>query len=141
MTRPPWSVVWALSVTQIISWGSLFYGISVLIAPIERELGWSRDAIVGAFSLSMVCSGLAAYPVGILIDRYGGRHVMGAGSILAALMLVALSQTQSLVLFYAIWIGVGVAMGAVLYDPAFTVITQSFGTAARKGITALTLTG
>src|SRR5215217_3288197 len=104
MPRPPWSVVWALSITQIISWGSLFYAISVLIAPIERELGWGRDAIVGAFSLSMVCSGLAAYPVGILIDRYGGRHIMAAGSILASAMLVALSQTHSLLAFYAIWI-------------------------------------
>ena len=37
---PPWRVVWALSVTQVISWGSLFYAISVLMAPIERELGW-----------------------------------------------------------------------------------------------------
>ncbi len=137
--RPPWSVVWVLSVTQIISWGSLFYAISVLIAPIEREFGWSRDAIVGAFSLSMVCSGLAAYPVGVLIDRYGGRFVMGGGSVVAAAMLALLSQTTSLPAFYAIWVGLGLAMGAVLYDPAFTVITASFGTNARKGITALTL--
>ena len=139
--RPPWSAVWALSVTQIISWGSLFYAISVLIAPIEREFGWSRDAIVGAFSLSMACSGLAAFPVGALIDRYGGRQVMGAGSLLAALMLALLSQTASLPAFYAIWVGLGIAMGAVLYEPAFTVITASFGTEARKGITALTLAG
>jgi MFS family permease len=134
-------VVWALSVTQIISWGSLFYAISVLIAPIERELHWSRDAIVGAFSLSMVCTGLAAFPVGNLIDRYGGRYVMGGGSILAAAMLALLSQTASLPMFYATWIGLGIAMGAVLYEPAFTVITACFGTHARKGITALTLFG
>jgi MFS family permease len=140
-TRPPWSIVWALSVTQIVSWGSLFYLISVLIAPIERELGWSRDVIVGAFSLSMVCSGLAAFPVGVLIDRYGGRFVMGFGSALAAAMLALLSQTASLPAFYAIWVGLGLAMGAVLYDPAFTVITASFGASARKGITVLTLAG
>jgi predicted MFS family arabinose efflux permease len=133
--------VWALSVTQIISWGSLFYAISVLIAPIERELGWSRDAIVGAFSLSMVCSGLAAFPVGNLIDRYGGRHVMGGGSVLAAAMLALLSQTTALPAFYAVWVGLGIAMGAALYEPAFTVITKSFGADARKGITALTLAG
>ena len=134
-------MVWALSVTQIISWGSLFYAISVLIAPIERELHWSRDAIVGAFSLSMVCTGLAAFPVGNLIDRYGGRYVMGGGSILAAVMLALLSKTTSLPMFYATWIGLGIAMGAVLYEPAFTVITACFGTNARKGITALTLFG
>ena len=139
--RPPWSVVWALSVTQVISWGSLFYAISVLIAPIEHEFGWSRDAIVGAFSLSMVCTGLAAFPVGNLIDRYGGRYVMSGGSILATVMLALLSQTTSLPMFYATWIGMGVAMGAVLYEPAFTVITACFGPHARKGITALTLAG
>src|SRR3954463_2277457 len=139
--NPPWSVVWVLSVTQIISWGSLFYAISVLMAPIEHELGWSRDAIVGAFSLSMVCTGLAAFPVGNLIDRYGGRHVMGGGSVLAAVMLAVLSQTTSLPVFYATWIGLGIAMGAVLYEPAFTVITACFGPQARKGITALTLAG
>ena len=141
LPRPPWSVVWALSVTQIISWGSLFYAISVLIAPIERELHWSRDAIVGAFSLSMVCTGLAAFPVGNLIDRYGGRYVMGGGSVLAAAMLALLSQTTSLPGFYAIWVGLGIAMSAVLYEPAFAVITACFGADARKGITTLTLPG
>jgi MFS family permease len=141
LSRPPWSVVWALSVTQIITWGSLFYAIAVLIAPVEREFGWSRDAIVGAFSLAMVCSGFAAFPVGVLIDRFGGRHVMGGGSVLAAAMLAVLSDTHSLTAFYATWIGLGLAMGAVLYEPAFAVITASFGATARKGITVLTLAG
>jgi MFS family permease len=77
----------------------------------------------------------------VLIDRYGGRYVMGCGSVMAAAMLVLLSQTSSLPAFYAIWVGLGIAMGAVLYDPAFTVITASFGINARKGITALTLAG
>jgi MFS family permease len=139
--RLPWSAVWALSVTQIISWGSMFYAISVLIAPIERDLGWSRDAIVGAFSLSLICTGLMAVPAGLLIDRYGGRVVMGAGSIAAAALLALLSQATTLAAFYAIWLGLGVAMAAVLYEPAFTVITASFGVHARKGITALTLAG
>jgi MFS family permease len=89
----------------------------------------------------MVCSGLAAYPVGVMIDRHGGRFVMGAGSVMAAVMLALLSQTTSLPMFYATWIGLGIAMGAVLYDPAFTVITACFGADARKGITVLTLAG
>jgi len=58
ITPSPWPVVWALSVTEIISWGTLYYAISVLIAPIERELGWSRDSIVGAFSLSLLFAGV-----------------------------------------------------------------------------------
>jgi hypothetical protein len=43
-----------------------------LITPIEHELQWTRNAIVGAFSLSMVVSGAVAVPAGILIDRLAG---------------------------------------------------------------------
>ena len=75
------------------------------------------------------------------IDRYGGRHVMTAGSLLGATMLALLGMTTSLPAFYAIWIGLGIAMSAVLYEPAFAVITACFGPHARKGITTLTLPG
>jgi len=139
--RSPWSVVWALAVTQVVSWGSIYYAIAVLIAPIEQELGWRRDAIVGAFSLSLIFAGLGAVPAGIVIDRYGGRVVMTCGSLAAAALFFLLSNVQSLPAFYLIWAGLGIAMAAVLYEPAFTVITATFGANARKAITALTLVG
>ncbi len=141
ITPSPWPVVWALSVTEIISWGTLYYAISVLIAPIEQELGWSRDSIVGAFSLSLLFAGMGAFPIGILIDRLGGRVVMAVGSLASALLLVLLSQTQSIQGFYLIWAGLGLTMAMVLYEPAFTVITAGFGNDARKAITTLTLAG
>ena len=139
--RLPWRVVWTLSVTQVISWGSMFYALSVLLVPIEQELGWSRDAIIGAFSLSLLCTGLTSLPVGMLIDRYGGRAVMGCGSLAAAVLFLLLSRVETLTAFYAIWVGLGFAMSMTLYEPAFAVITACFGGSARKGITALTLAG
>jgi predicted MFS family arabinose efflux permease len=139
--RSPWSVVWALSVTQIVSWGSLYYAIAVLITPIEQELGWSRDAIVGAYSLSLIFAGLGALPVGMLIDRFGGRPVMASGSAVAAGLLLLLGQTDSVSHFYLVWIGLGLTMAALLYEPAFAVITAAFGADARRGITVLTLAG
>jgi MFS family permease len=139
-SRPPWRIVWALSVTQIVSWGSLFYAFSVLLEPIERDTGWARDSIVGAFSLSLLVAGLGALPVGMLVDRFGGRRIMSLGSVLAGTLLLALARTESVLLFYAVWAGLGVAMAMLLYEPAFAVIYASFGAAARKGVTALTLT-
>jgi MFS family permease len=130
-----------LSVTQIVAWGSIYYAISVLLPSIETELGWSRDAIIGAFSLSLLFAGFGTYPVGLCIDRYGGRIVMTAGSIAGAILLMLLSQTHSLIEFYVLWAGLGLSMAMLLYEPAFAVITQSFGEHARKGITALTLAG
>ena len=139
--RLPWRIVWALSVTQIVSWGSIYYAISVLLQSIETELGWSRDAIIGAYSLSLLCAAFGAFPVGAWIDRHGGRAVMTAGSIVAALLFLIMSQTHSLIVFYALWVGLGFSMAMLLYEPAFAVITQSFRGSARKGITMLTLSG
>ena len=132
--------MWALSVTQIVSWGSLFYAFSVLLAPIERDTGWGRDTIVGAFSLSLLVAGLGALPAGMLVDRFGGRPIMSLGSVLAGALLLLLARTESVLVFYAVWAGVGVTMAMLLYEPAFAVIYASFGAHARKGITALTLT-
>jgi MFS family permease len=139
--RPPWATVWALSVTEIVSWGSIYYSISVLLPSIEAEMGWNRDWIIGAFSLGLLLGGAGAYPVGACIDRYGGRMVMTAGSIAGGILLLLLARTHSLLEFYLLWAGLGLTMSMVLYEPAFAVITQCFGSQARKGITALTLTG
>ena len=139
--RPPWKVVWALSVTQIVSWGSLYYAISVLMVPIERDLGWSRDMIVGAYSLSLLSAGIGAFPAGLAIDRFGGRVVMTSGSAITGILFMLLGWNNSIAGFYLIWIGLGLAMSTVLYEPAFAVINACFGSAARKGITALTLAG
>jgi MFS family permease len=135
----PWTVVWALSATQIISWGSIFYAFSVLLAPIARETGWTRDAIVGAFSLSLLVAGVASAPVGILIDRLGGRVVMSTGSLVGGAVLMLMSEVQSVTALYVAWAILGVAAAMLLYEPAFAVIYASFESNARKAITALTL--
>ena len=135
----PWQVVWALAVTEIISWGSLYYAFSVLLVPMERELGWDRSTLVGAFSLGMLCAGIGSWPAGALIDRYGGRMLMTLGSLAAATLLALLAHTHTVLPFYLIWIGLGFAMATVLYEPAFVVIYRSFEQDAKKAVTALTL--
>jgi MFS family permease len=134
-----WSVVWALSVTQIISWGSLFYAFSVLLAPIGQQMGWARDAIVGAFSLGLLVAGVGAAPVGILLDRFGGRIVMSLGSLVGGAVLALMSTAQSVASFYIEWAALGIAGAMLLYEPAFAVIYAAFASNARKAITALTL--
>ena len=138
-SRAPWRLVWALGVTEIVSWGSLYYAFSVLLLPMERDLSWDRSTLVGAFSLGMLCTGLGSWPAGALIDRYGGRTLMSLGSLAAAGLLALLAHTHSVVPFYLIWMGLGFAMAAVLYEPAFAVIYRSFKEDGKKAVTALTL--
>ena len=84
-------------------------------------------------------TGLCAYPVGALIDRHGGRYIMAAGSFCAAVLLALWSTIADPYVFYAIWLGLGACMAAILYEPVFRVLTQHFGRDARRAITALTL--
>ena len=131
----------ALGFTQIASWGPLYYAFSVLMKPMQAELGWSRDLLVGGYAVALLFWGLAAYPAGRLIDRYGGRLVMSAGSVLATLAFGLLGFTHSVALYYAAWVVAGVAMALCLYEAAFTVLTIAYRERSRWAITVLTLAG
>jgi MFS family permease len=139
--RAGWSFVAALAVAQLVSWGSLYYSFSLFIVPMESELGWSREWLNGALSLGLFVSGLAAYPVGALIDRGRARVVMASGSLLGAALLIAWSRVASAGAFYALWLGLGIALAATLYEPVFAVLTRRFPETYRTRITALTLLG
>ena len=117
---------WALAVAQLVSWGSIYYAFSLFVVPMEGAMGWSRTATNAALSVGPLISGLAAYPVGTWIDHGHGRRVMVCGTVLAAAMLALWSQAHSLVTLFVVWIGLGVAMAATLYDPVFAVITRDF---------------
>lgn len=134
-----WPLIATLGVTQIIGYGSVFYSFSPLMRPLEQALGASKSAIVGAFSLALLTAAVCAVFVGKLIDGGRGRYVMAAGSAVAGVLLVALAHVESLQRLYLIYFGLGVAMAAILYEPAFAVLTQAFGTGARRAITNLTL--
>ncbi|HJQ62384.1 MAG TPA: MFS transporter [Burkholderiales bacterium] len=136
-----WPLLWALAAAQVVSWGSVYYSFSLFVVPMESELGWSRAELNGALTLGLLTSGFAAYPVGAWIDRHGGRWLMTLGSVLATLLLAAWAYVESLFGLYAIWIGLGLALAATLYEPVFAVVTRIFPDSYRSRITALTLVG
>lgn len=140
-TRKPSWLIPSLGVTQIVGWGSMFYAYGVLMQPMQIELQASKPVIVGAYSLALLISGLLSTLAGSIIDRVGGRLLMGAGTVLAAVMLALLSTVHSVTSLYLIWAGIGVAMSATLYQPAFAVVTQIFEGGFRRAITMLTLFG
>ncbi|WP_395701912.1 MFS transporter [Aquabacterium sp.] len=136
-----WRLVVALGVTQIVSWGTLYYAFALVIDGLAQAVAAPPAVVVGAFSGALLAAGLASAPVGRLIDRQGGRTVMTLGSVAAGLLLALLSQVTRVWQLYALWALLGVTMAATLYDPAFAVLGQVFQSAQRKAITALTLFG
>jgi predicted MFS family arabinose efflux permease len=137
----PWRAVLVLGVTQIVTWGTLFYPPVLTIPLIAAERSWSTTFAMGGFSLALLTAGFASPHVGRVIDRYGGHRVMPVGSLLAAFGLVALVHAEHPAAYLAAWMLLGVAIAASLYDPAFATLGRIFGADARSPITALTLAG
>ena len=132
-------VILALGVTQVIGYGGLYYAFAVLAPEITREFGWASGWTYGAFSVGLLAGGLVAPLSGRLIDRYGAPTMMAIGSVLAAASLVGLSQSHDLMTFYLAITVMEVVSTLVLYDAAFTMLTQFAGRDARSAITKLTL--
>ncbi len=137
----PWRAVLVLGVTQILAWGALFYPPVLTLPLIAADRGWSMTFAMGGLSLALLTAGLVSPRVGLLIDRHGGHRVMPVGSLLGALGLVGLVHADHPAAYLAVWMLLGVAIAASLYDPAFATLGRIFGTAARRPITALTLAG
>lgn len=136
-----WPVISALGIVQIFAWGSSYYLMAVLAAPIVAETGWPLPWVVGAISVALACAGLASPQVGNGIACFGGRPVLAIGSALLATGLAVIAAAPNLPAFYIGWCIIGLGMSAGLYDPAFATLGRLYKENARSAITALTLWG
>jgi len=136
-----WALIGALGITATVSYGVLSYAFAVFIEPMTRELGWSKATVTGAFSLGSLVMGVAAIPIGRWVDRHGARGVMTVGSLVATLGLLGWSRVESVAAFYFLWAVLGLAMAAVLYEPAFAVVATWFRGRRGRALTVLTFIG
>ncbi|TDB86712.1 MFS transporter, partial [Actinomadura sp. 7K534] len=132
-------VLAALCITEITSWGVLYYAFPVLAPVITADTGWSMPAITAAFSAALVVAALVGVPVGRVLDRRGPHALMTGGSALAAIATVAVAAAPSPLWFAAAWFLAGVAMSAVLYQPAFAALTRYYAPRHLPALTTLTL--
>ncbi len=139
--RGPWRAVAVLGVTQILAWGTLFYPPVLTMPLIADDLGWSIAFCMSGLSIALLSGGLAAPIVGRLIDRYGGAIVMTAGSLVGAAALFALAYSEHRAVYLGVWVVLGLALSASLYDASFATLGRIFGAAARRPITLLTFAG
>src|SRR5581483_7690183 len=137
----PWRAVPVLGITQILSWGTIFYTPVLIVPLIAAERGWSISFAMGGFSIGLLVTGLVAPYVGRSIDRFGGHVVMTFGSLTGAAGLFLITRAAHPAVYYVVWMVLGVAMAANLYDSAFATLGRIFGVGARRPITALTLAG
>jgi predicted MFS family arabinose efflux permease len=141
MKAPLPLLVSGLGIAQIVSWGSLYYPISVLGDSMRHDLGVSATVLFAAFTLSLLISGMAAPLVARLMEAHGARTVLCAGSLLGMAALLLLARASGPAGLFAAALVAGVAMAACLYDAAFMALNQLAGDAYRRSVTGLTLFG
>lgn len=104
-----WVIVAACTIQQAMQYG-IQYSFGIFFKPMIAEFGWSRAALSGVYSVSMLCGGLLAIPAGWLADKIGPAKVVAACSLLMGLGLVLTSQINDLgqlYITYGIIVGIG----------------------------------
>lgn len=137
--KAPAAAIWALGVTQIVGYGTLYYAFPILAPSMSAELGLSQSAVFGALSVALFLGSLVAPYAGRLADRLGAARVMTAGSAAAAMALAACALAPEPVSFVAALVAAELAACFVLYATAFAAIVQIGPAGAQRSITHLTL--
>ena len=135
------AVVALLGTMTILTYGTTYYLLTILAPAIVAETGWPLPLVVGGLSLGLLVSGLVSPWIGRRIEARGGRAVLPLGCVTTALGLILLSLADSLWLYGAAWILLGLGMAGCLYEAAFASLGRQFGQRARASITLLTLFG
>lgn len=137
--RLPAAVIWALGVTQIIGYGTLYYSYSILAPDVATELQWSQEWVFGILSVSLLAGAFLAPVAGHWADRFGAGGLMVPGSIAAAAALLFCALAPGRMGFAIGVMAMELASCFVLYSTAFVAIVQLGGRNAQRSITHLTL--
>ena len=137
--KAPALAIWALGLTQIVGYGTLFYSFSVLAPAMALELALPQQWVFAALSAALFLGSLFAPIAGRWADRFGAGRVMTAGSLAASLALAACALAPGRISFVTALIAMELASCFVLYATAFAAIVQIGPVGAQRSITHLTL--
>jgi MFS transporter, OFA family, oxalate/formate antiporter len=111
----------------------------IYFKPIIEELGWSRAATSGAFSINLLFGGLSGILIGLLNDKLGARVVLPACCLASAIAFYFISLMHELWQWY-FFFGVVAGIGANVFVPAMSTIARWF-TARRSLMSGLAFSG
>jgi MFS family permease len=130
-----------LAVTELLSWGVLFYAFAVLLVPMQEDLGWSRSFLSAGIGWAVLLSGLVAPLVGRVLDRHGARWPMTAGSVLGVVALLAWANANHGATYLLAFTLLGIALSLALYEPAFALVAMWFRDGLQRALLLITIGG
>ena len=121
-----WKMVAVVSfLISVMSLG-VFQGVGTYMVALERQFGWSRTALSGAFAFSRV-QGAAIGPIeGFLIDRFGSRRMIFIGFSIMGCGFIYLSTVEQVWQFYLAFIILTLGSGLGGWLASITIVNNWF---------------
>jgi MFS family permease len=127
-----WIVVATTFLTMLVT-AAAMSSPGVMIVPLQREFGWSNQAISTALALRILLFGLFGPFAAAFMNRFGLRRVMTTAlALIAAGLIVSFAMTRlwQLILLWGVVLGVGTGLTAMVL--AATVAARWF--TQRRGL-------
>jgi MFS family permease len=140
-----WNVVAATSVMALFSFGLGFYGLSVYVATLQRQHGWSASTVSTPVTVYYLAGALLTASIGDLYARWGPRAVVAGGSVAMAVGVAAVGSLvqpwQLYPAFLVMSLGWGAMSGAAINIVLAPWFQRRRGLAVSLGFTGATLGG
>ena len=136
-----WWIVLASMSILVIGSGLYWQGFGVFFLSLQEEFSTNRAALSGAIALSQLEGGMMGPLGGYLVDRFGPRRMISIGAIVMGVGFLLMSQVDSLLQFYVVFLGViSVGMSIGIRVPALVAPANWF--VKKRGIAiGIALTG
>ena len=121
-----WWLVGAGAVMLSLMSLTIFHGLGTFLVALERQFGWSRTALSGAFVLARAEDAVIGPIEGFLIDRLGSRRMILIGYTIMGIGFVLFSRVESLWQFYLAFIVITLGAGLGGWLAMITVVNNWF---------------
>ncbi|MBX4891856.1 MFS transporter [Rhizobium bangladeshense] len=128
-----------LAITQLIGWGTTFDMLGVMGRIVAPDLGLANEVAFAGLTIMMIVSAIVGPATGRWLARYGAARVLSAASLTFALGLSLLAAANSIILYAAAWVVIGVGGALGLSAPAYTAVVEREGINGKRVIAILML--
>ncbi len=131
----------SLGISQIISYGCLFYAFAQLKVPLAANTGVAPSDILAAVTGALLIQAFLAPLIGGWIDRFGALIVMTRGLMIGAFGIALLPIVNSLWWVWLCMVPIGLGFAMSSYETAFSAAVQMDEANSRKHISFITFYG
>ena len=131
----------SLGISQIISYGCLFYAFAQLKVPLAENIGVAQSDILAAVTGALLIQAFWAPLIGGWIDKLGALTVMTRGLMIGAVGITLLPAVDTLWWVWLCMVPIGLGFAMSSYETAFSAAVQMDEVKSRKYISFITFYG